>query len=78
MRWLDGSVIEPHSLELLPYKPDAQYAVILLSSNILVLTVSTVMVGPPDFSITRSPDLITAIGTIQVQLSESSLVAPQQ
>src|SRR5689334_11082167 len=36
--------------------------VILLSSKILVFTESTVMVGPPDFSTTRSPDLKTVIG----------------
>src|SRR5207244_226881 len=41
---------------------------ILSSSNISVLTVSTVIVGPPDFSTTRSPGLITAIEKIQAQL----------
>jgi hypothetical protein len=30
-----------------------------------VLTVSTVMVGPPDFNTTRSPDLIMVIGKIR-------------
>src|ERR1017187_9059138 len=41
--------------------------VILLSTKISVLTVSTVMVGPPDFSTTRSPDLITVIDKIHGQ-----------
>jgi hypothetical protein len=34
----------------------------------LVFTASTVIVGPPDFSTTRSPDLITVIGGIHDQL----------
>src|SRR5947199_7407171 len=35
--------------------------VTLLSSKISVLTVSTVMIGPPDFSTTRFPGLKTVI-----------------
>src|SRR5829696_9284295 len=36
--------------------------VTLLSSKISVCTASTVMIGPPDFSTTRFPDLKTVIG----------------
>ena len=38
-----------------------------------MLTVSTVMTGPPDFSTTRSPDLITVIGKTHGQSDEIGL-----
>src|SRR4029077_3489966 len=41
--------------------------VTLLSSKMLVFTESTVMVGPPDFSTTRSPDLMAVIGRFHDQ-----------
>jgi hypothetical protein len=57
--------------------------VTLLSSKMLVFTESTVMVGPPDFSTTRSPDLIAVIGRFHGQqcvgapyLNRSSHAAP--
>jgi hypothetical protein len=43
-----------------------------------VLTVSTVMVGPPDLSTTRSPDLKTAIAEILEKSNESNVIALQQ
>jgi hypothetical protein len=46
---------------LLPINQAHSMPVILSSSKISVLTVSTVMTGPPDFRITRSPDLKTVI-----------------
>jgi hypothetical protein len=43
-----------------------------------VLTASTVMVGPPDLSITRSPDLNTVIAKILGESNMSNAVALQQ
>src|SRR5690242_6331062 len=52
--------------------------VILPSSKMLVLTASTVMVGPPDLSTTRSPDLKTVMAGFPGNSDESEAVAVQR
>src|SRR5258708_9782395 len=56
-----------------PTNQTQRMPVILSSSKISVLTVSTVMVGPPDLSTTRSPDLKMVIARIYCHQSESVL-----
>src|SRR5581483_6590829 len=49
--------IETRPLELVPDKPDAQHTRDLVVVKVSVLTASTVITGPPDFKMTRSPGL---------------------
>src|SRR5260221_1501825 len=70
-----GSIAPGSNLNLSSFSPTNQtqrMPVILSSSKISVLTVSTVMVGPPDFSTARSPDLKTVMVTIYCHQSEAN------
>src|SRR5258708_10590910 len=71
-----GSIAPGSKRTLCSFSPTNQtqrMPVILSSSKISVLTVSTVMVGPPDLSTTRSPDLKMVIARIYCHQSESVL-----
>src|SRR5260370_34606436 len=71
-----GSIAPGSKRTLCRFSPTNQtqrMPVILSSSKISVLTGSTVMVGPPDLSTTRSPDLTMVIARIYCHQSESVL-----